>query len=121
MPKSVFITGTSTGIGLATAKLFFEKGWNVVATLRNPEKDTELKQLDASRILVLKLDVTDINAIEQAVASAIARFGKIDLLINNAGYGQNGIFELTPREQVKEQMDVNVFGTLSYHIIFFLP
>ncbi|KAK7691650.1 hypothetical protein QCA50_005049 [Cerrena zonata] len=111
MSKTVFITGTSTGIGLASAKLFFEKGWKVVATMRNPE-GSELKEFDPSRMFVLQLDVTDLSSIEQAIASAITKFGKIDLLINNAGYGQNGIFELISREQVKEQFDVNVFGVM---------
>lgn len=112
MPQTVFITGASTGIGLATAKHFYEQGWNVAATMRNPEKDTELRQLDPSRMFVLHLDVTDLSSIQQAVSFAISKFSKIDVLVNNAGYGQNGVFELTPREQVKEQFDVNVFGEL---------
>ena len=117
MSKTILITGCSTGIGLASSRLFFEKGWNVVATMRNPDKDTELRTFDASRILVVKLDVTDLTSIEQAIAAGIAKFGKIDVLVNNAGYGQNGLFELTPREQVQEQFDVNVFGQLVLFLI----
>ncbi|KAI0070697.1 3-oxoacyl-reductase [Panus rudis PR-1116 ss-1] len=112
MSHTVFITGTSSGIGLATAKLFFEKGWNVVATMRTPEKDTELKQLDPARMLVQQLDVQDKSTIDPAVQAALKKFGKIDLLVNNAGYGQFGIFELLSPEKVKEQFDVNVFGVM---------
>ena len=113
MSKTILITGCSTGIGLASSRLFFEKGWNVVATMRNPDKDTELRTFDASRMLVVKLDVTDLTSIEQAIAAGIAKFGKIDVLVNNARYGQNGLFELTPQEQ----FDVNVFRRLSFCVI----
>ncbi|KAI0074183.1 3-oxoacyl-reductase [Panus rudis PR-1116 ss-1] len=113
MTQTVFITGTSSGIGLASAKLFFGKGWNVVATMRAPEKDTELKQLDPACMLVQRLDVQDQSTIESAIQAALNKFGKIDLLINNAGYGQFGVFELLPPEKVKEQFDVNVFGVMN--------
>ncbi|KAL6306856.1 3-oxoacyl-reductase [Sparassis latifolia] len=108
----MFITGASSGIGLASAKLFFEKGWNVVATMRTPEKDTELKQLDSSRMLVLRLDVQDLDSIAPAVDAALAKFGTFDVLLNNAGYGQVGPFEMTPREKIQEQFDVNLFGLM---------
>ena len=110
MPKTVFITGASSGIGLASAKLFHEKGWNVVATMRTPE-NSELYSLDTQRMLILPLDVRDLSAINAAVEAAVARFHGIDLLVNNAGYGQNGVFEMIPREKIQEQFDVNVFGT----------
>ncbi|GBE83669.1 Uncharacterized oxidoreductase [Sparassis crispa] len=112
MANTVLITGASSGIGLASAKLFFEKGWNIVATMRAPEKDTELKQLDPARMLVLRLDVQDLASIAPAVDAALAKFGTIDVLLNNAGYGQFGVFEMTSREKVQEQFDVNIFGLM---------
>jgi NAD(P)-dependent dehydrogenase (short-subunit alcohol dehydrogenase family) len=105
--KTVLITGASSGIGKATATLFADKGWNVVATMRQP--DSGLKQ---DTVLVVKLDVTDPRSIREAIDAGVARFGKIDLLINNAGYGQYGLFEAIPREKVQEQFDVNVFGVM---------
>lgn len=112
MVNTVVITGASSGIGLASARLFFEKGWNVVATMRSPEKASELAALDPARILILRLDLQDLASIAPAIESSITKFGKIDLLLNNAGYGQNGLFETISREQIQEQFDVNVFGQL---------
>ncbi|HVL01198.1 MAG TPA: SDR family NAD(P)-dependent oxidoreductase, partial [Dongiaceae bacterium] len=82
--KTVFITGCSSGIGRAAAKLFQRNGWNVVATLRNPAQETELKKLDDT--LVLALDVSDQASIDAAVKKALEKFGGIDVLVNNAGY-----------------------------------
>ena len=110
MPKTVFITGASSGIGLATARLFHERGWNVVATMRTPE-NSELTEKGDESMLVVRLDVQDSGSIESAVQAALAKFSKIDLLVNNAGYGQNGIFEMVSREKIQEQFDVNVFGS----------
>jgi len=111
MKKTILITGCSTGIGRMTAKYFQEKGWNVVATVRSkPEQDTELNALD--NILVTTLDVTKEDTIKSALAEAIERFGKIDVLLNNAGYGSYGILEATPEKAIRMQFDVNVIGTL---------
>jgi NAD(P)-dependent dehydrogenase (short-subunit alcohol dehydrogenase family) len=85
MGKTILITGSSSGIGKVTAKYFQEKGWNVIATMRSPAKETELTQLD--NVLVTRLDVQDSASITSAVAAGIARFGQIDVLLNNAGYG----------------------------------
>ena len=85
MSKTILITGASSGIGKATAKLFQEKGWNVIATMRKPENEVELKTLD--NVLVTQLDVTDNASIESAVNTTIEKFGTIDVLLNNAGYG----------------------------------
>ncbi|KAG6907605.1 hypothetical protein DXG01_008223 [Tephrocybe rancida] len=112
MSRTVFITGASSGIGLASAKLFFEKGWNVVATMRLPDEDTELGILDPARVLILRLDLQDYASIEPALASALAKFPRIDLLINNAGYGQDGLFETLTRVQIQDQFNVNVFGVM---------
>ena len=110
MGKTVLITGCSSGIGQATAKLFASKGWNVVATMRKPAAETELTK--CNNVLVTRLDVQDCDSIKQAIEAGIARFGRIDALINNAGYGQYGLFEAIPREKIQEQFDVNVFGVM---------
>lgn len=110
MSKTVLITGTSTGIGKAAAKLFAAKGWNVVATMRDPGKEAELTEI--GNILVTRLDVQDRDSISQAIAAGISRFGRIDALVNNAGYGQFGLFEATAREKIIEQFEVNVFGVM---------
>jgi NAD(P)-dependent dehydrogenase (short-subunit alcohol dehydrogenase family) len=83
MNKTILITGASSGIGAATAKLFVQEGWNVIATMRKPEHETELRTSD--HVLVTKLDVLDLYSIENAVNEGIQKFGKIDVLVNNAG------------------------------------
>lgn len=110
MKKTVLITGCSSGFGKATASHFANQGWNVVATMRNPKPDNELARVDG--VLVTHLDVQDPASVEQAVAVGIERFGRIDALVNNAGFGLYGVFEATPREKIREQFDVNVFGTM---------
>ncbi|MEO1352474.1 MAG: SDR family oxidoreductase [Cyanobacteria bacterium J06635_15] len=110
MGKTILITGSSSGIGKATAKYFQERGWNVIATMRAPDKETELTQLD--NVLVTRLDVQDSASITSAVEAGINRFGKIDVLLNNAGYGAYGLLEATPVENIKRQFDVNVIGLL---------
>ncbi len=108
--NTILITGASSGIGKTTAKFFQAKGWNVIATMRSPHKETELTQLD--NVLVTRLDVQDAASIASAVDEGIARFGKIDVLLNNAGYGSYGILEATPIEKIRRQFDVNVIGLL---------
>jgi NAD(P)-dependent dehydrogenase (short-subunit alcohol dehydrogenase family) len=108
--KTVLITGTSTGFGKASTRHFAAAGWNVVATQRSPQAETELVSLPS--VLVTRLDVQDRGSIEQAIEAGIARFGKIDVLINNAGFGLFGVFESTPRAKLQEQFDVNVFGVM---------
>jgi NAD(P)-dependent dehydrogenase (short-subunit alcohol dehydrogenase family) len=110
MSKTVLITGASSGIGRETARHFHDRGWNVVATMRSPEKETELTELP--NVLVTRLDVQDSASIERAVADGIARFGAIDVLVNNAGYGAYGVLEATPMEKIRRQFDVNVIGLL---------
>jgi NAD(P)-dependent dehydrogenase (short-subunit alcohol dehydrogenase family) len=108
MTKTVLITGTSSGIGKAAVRRFSAKGWNVVATMRDPDGDEN----PAEDVLVAKLDVSDLATIQQSIAAGIERFGRIDAVINNAGYGQNGLFESISREQIQAQFDVNVFGAM---------
>src|SRR5580658_6763371 len=110
MKKTVLITGTSSGFGKATTRLFACEGWNVVATMRQPEKEQELNQLPD--VFVTRLDVQDRASITTAIAAGIARFGRIDTVVNNAGFGLFGLFEATPREKIAEQFDVNVFGVM---------
>jgi NAD(P)-dependent dehydrogenase (short-subunit alcohol dehydrogenase family) len=110
MKKTVLITGASSGIGAASARLFAQQGCNVIATLRTPQAGTALAAIDG--VLVTRLDVQDRDSIQQAIESGIARFGKIDALVNNAGFGLFGVFEGTPRHKVQEQFDVNVFGVM---------
>lgn len=111
MKKTVLITGASQGLGRESAKKFAGEGWNVIASMRSPEKEKELNQLD--NVLVVKLDVQNEQDINDALAAGIAKFGKIDTLINNAGYGVFGPFELATAEQIRTQFDVNVFGVMN--------
>ena len=110
MKQTILITGTSTGLGRTTAKFFASQGWNVVATMRRPEAKAEFAQLD--NVLVTRLDVQDLATIEEAIRAGITRFGRIDAILNNAGFGLFGLFEGTPREKIQEQLDVNVFGVM---------
>jgi NAD(P)-dependent dehydrogenase (short-subunit alcohol dehydrogenase family) len=110
MKKVILITGASSGIGKATANYFLAQNWNVIATMRNPEKEEELTRLE--NVLVLKLDVEDTANIEAAINDGIKHFGHIDALVNNAGYGQMGVFEAITPEQVFKQFNVNVFGVM---------
>jgi NADP-dependent 3-hydroxy acid dehydrogenase YdfG len=111
MKNTILITGASSGIGKATAILFHEKGWNVIATMRKPEEERELNKLD--NILVTPLDVTDTASITTAVALGIQKFGKIDALLNNAGYGAYGPLEATPLDKIERQFGTNVIGLLN--------
>jgi NAD(P)-dependent dehydrogenase (short-subunit alcohol dehydrogenase family) len=110
MPKTVIITGCSTGLGRTSAIDFARKGWNVVATLRELDSATDFPRLD--NVFVTRLDVQDVVSIRTALSAGISRFGSIDVLVNNAGFGLFGVFESTPVEKVREQFDVNVFGVM---------
>lgn len=110
MTKTVLITGASSGFGKDAVRLFQKNGWNVIATMRSPGKETELNKLD--RVALARLDVTDAGSIRQAVEEGIARFGQIDAVVNNAGYGSLGVLEAAPAEVVRQQFDVNVFGVI---------
>lgn len=110
MKKTILITGASTGIGRGTAKYFAEQGWNVAATMRKPEKATELQELD--NLKLFRLDVQDKESIQKAVQDSLDTFGQIDVVLNNAGYGAWGPLESASDEQIRRQFDVNVFGLL---------
>lgn len=110
MSKTIVITGASSGIGKATAIHFQKQGWNVIATMRTPEKETELNTLD--NVQLEKLDVLDLESINTAIQNGIKKYGKIDALVNNAGYGAYGPLETFPRENIVKQFNTNVIGLM---------
>jgi NADP-dependent 3-hydroxy acid dehydrogenase YdfG len=111
MQKTIFITGTSSGIGKLTAIYFANKGWNVAATMRRVDKEKELNTY--RNIKVLTLDVTDEKSISEAIKDTIDTFGGIDVLLNNAGLCVIGPFEAMTNEQIKKQFDVNILGVMN--------
>ncbi|QFR31910.1 oxidoreductase [Ancylobacter sp. TS-1] len=108
--RTWFITGANRGLGLEIALAALEAGDNVIATARNPQQIGEAPEGFADRLHTIPLDVTDRAAVDEAVGAAIARFGRIDVLVNNAGYGQLGAFEEIAPETVSRQFATNVFG-----------
>ena len=107
--KTIFITGSSSGLGRATAKLFSSKGWKVIATMRNPDKETELDKL--SGVVLLPLDVTDPKQIKETVDKAVT-MGGVDVVFNNAGYGMAGPLEGLTDEQIVRMVDTNMMGAI---------
>jgi len=107
--KTIFITGSSSGLGRATAKLFASKGWKVIATMRSPEKETELDKI--AGIVLLPLDVTDSYQIKNAVDKALA-MGEVDVVFNNAGYGMAGPLEGLTDEQIVRMVETNMMGAI---------
>jgi NAD(P)-dependent dehydrogenase (short-subunit alcohol dehydrogenase family) len=110
MNKTVLITGTSSGIGKIAATYFAGQGWNVAATMRTPEKETELNTL--ANVRLYALDVTRPESIHKALAAARSDFGRIDAVVNNAGFGADGVFEAMTDEFIEKQFDTNVFGLM---------
>ncbi|WP_046246403.1 oxidoreductase [Hymenobacter terrenus] len=110
--KTWFITGASSGFGEALATYLLEKGDRMAATFRKPEQATEFTAKEAGRTLGVVCDVTNEPQVKTAVAEAIAHFGHLDVVVNNAGYGSMGSIEEVPAEEVQRQFDVNVFGAL---------
>ncbi len=111
--KTWFITGASSGFGDAFSRHAIAKGYNVVATARDPSRLAAIAALAPERVLVHRLDVTRTGEAESAVKAAIARFGRIDVLINNAGYGIVGAAEETPEDELRAQMETNFFGAVA--------
>jgi NAD(P)-dependent dehydrogenase (short-subunit alcohol dehydrogenase family) len=109
-PKIWFVTGAARGIGAAIARAALDAGDSVVATGRRREALVETFGEDGDALLSLALDVTDAAQIAAAVETAVARFGRIDVLVNNAGYGHLGLFEETRPQDARTQFDTNVFG-----------
>ncbi len=108
MSKTIFITGSSTGLGRATAILFASRGWKVIATMRKPEGD-ELGNITG--VTLLPLDVTKPAQIKAAVEQALA-LGPVDVVFNNAGYGLAGPLEGMTDEQLVAQIDTNLLGVM---------
>jgi NAD(P)-dependent dehydrogenase (short-subunit alcohol dehydrogenase family) len=106
---TIFITGASSGLGKATAKLFAARGWHVIATMRHPEHETELVQLPT--VHVLPLDVTNPAQIADTVQRAIA-LHPIDVVFNNAGYGLFGALEAVSNEQITQLVSNNLLGVI---------
>ncbi len=107
--KTIFMTGTSTGLGKAAALLFANKGWKVIATMRNPDKAGDLGE--HPNITLMALDVTNTQQIKEVAAAATA-LGDIDVVFNNAGYGLAGPFEGTTDEQMTNNINTNLLGVL---------
>jgi short-subunit dehydrogenase len=105
--KAVLITGCSTGIGRATAEHLARRGWTVYATARRPES---IQDLAGAGCRILALDVCDEGSIRAAVGAVEQAEGAVGVLINNAGYGQEGAFEETPMTEIRRQFETNVFG-----------
>jgi NAD(P)-dependent dehydrogenase (short-subunit alcohol dehydrogenase family) len=108
-----FITGASTGFGRLLAESLLRAGHKVVATARKPEQIADLAQNHPENALALALDVTDHNAAEGAVDTAIQHFGRIDVLVNNAGYGLAGAIEEATEDEYMPVFETNVFGLIS--------
>ncbi|HEU4535856.1 MAG TPA: SDR family oxidoreductase [Polyangiaceae bacterium] len=104
--KTVLITGCSSGYGLETARHFHAQGWNVVATMRTPREGLLPR---AERLRVVALDVTE----PESIAAALEASGPIDVLVNNAGVGLFGAFEVTPMATVREVFETNTFGVMA--------
>jgi len=107
--KTIFITGTSSGLGNAAVELFHNKGWNVIATMRNLENEKIFDGLE--RVTVLPLDVTDPSEIASTVAKALA-LKEIDVVLNNAAYGSMGPLESVNEELLLKQVDTNLLGVI---------
>jgi NAD(P)-dependent dehydrogenase (short-subunit alcohol dehydrogenase family) len=112
MSKTIFITGTSSGIGQATVENFAKAGWKVAATVRDTQKHAELFKT-LKNVTLYELDVTNLEQVENVARQAIQDFGGIDVVVNNAGYCLMGPTETTSMEQIKKQYDTNVFGVFA--------
>ena len=113
MTKTWFVTGASSGFGQAFCEHALERGYNVVATARHVAAVKTLVALAPQRVLALALDVTRPQDAAAAVQSAVARFGRIDVVVNNAGYCVVGAFEETPDGELRAQMETNFFGAMN--------
>jgi NAD(P)-dependent dehydrogenase (short-subunit alcohol dehydrogenase family) len=111
--KTWFITGASSGFGRAFAAHALAHGYNVVATARNVSTLQALVEQAPQRVLALKLDVTDAAGVNEAMQAAVVRFGRIDVLINNAGYPIVGALEETPEQELRAVMETNFFGAMA--------
>jgi NAD(P)-dependent dehydrogenase (short-subunit alcohol dehydrogenase family) len=112
MSKTWFITGTSSGFGRLWAQAALERGDRVVATARKPAALDDLVERFPETVLPLELDVTDREGVFAAVDRAVHRFGRIDVVVNNAGYGHFGMVEEVTERELREQLETNFFGAV---------
>lgn len=111
--KTLFITGVSSGFGQALAREALAAGHRVIGTVRSESAVAMFEALAPERAHAVVLDVTDFEAIDSVVAAVEKRFGPVDVLVNNAGYGHEGVFEESPLAEMRRQFDVNVFGAVA--------
>jgi NAD(P)-dependent dehydrogenase (short-subunit alcohol dehydrogenase family) len=111
-PKVWFITGTSKGFGHVWAEAALERGDKVAATARNTDSVRDLVERYGENVLPIELDVTDKGAVDAAVKQAHEHFGRLDIVVNNAGYGLFGTIEEISEEQARAQIETNLFGAL---------
>ncbi|KMW57107.1 Dehydrogenase [Candidatus Rhodobacter oscarellae] len=111
MARTVLITGCSSGFGKLAAKSFLAQQWNVIATMRAPERESEL--ISGDNLILARLDVTDPSSIRAAVEAGSDRFGGIDVLVNNAGYGGHALFEEATDASIHAMFETNVFGPMN--------
>jgi NAD(P)-dependent dehydrogenase (short-subunit alcohol dehydrogenase family) len=104
------VTGCSTGFGRDLAQLIIDRGWRLIATARDADRVADLAAAAPDRVLALALDVTEQAQIDSVVAAAIETFGRIDVLVNNAGYGYQSTIEEGVDDEIRKQFDANVFG-----------
>jgi NAD(P)-dependent dehydrogenase (short-subunit alcohol dehydrogenase family) len=112
MPRVFFITGCSTGLGKSYAQEVIDRGDIVVATARSMDQLRSFKNATEQNFLPLVLDVTQPKSISDGFAAALDKFSRIDVVVNNAGYGLAGCFEEYDASQIRQQMEVNFFGLL---------
>jgi len=110
--KVVLITGCSSGLGKATSELFAEKGWDVVATMLDPTCESGVELSKIADMIVLELDVTQESTVLSAVEKTVKTFGRLDVLINNAGIAVSGPVELATSEQIFKQCNTNLLGPI---------
>ena len=108
--KTALITGCSTGIGRVAATTFQRSGWNVIATMRTPARESDLTALD--NVLVTRFDVTDRGSIDTAIEAGLERFGALHVLVNNAGYGGHALLEQSSDSAIRAMYETNVFGVI---------
>lgn len=111
--KTLFITGVSSGFGRALAQVALNRGYRVVGTVRNTAAKAEFENLHAENAFAYELDVTHFAAIDAVIADVESQLGPIDVLVNNAGYGHEGVMEESPLDEMRRQFDVNVFGAVA--------
>ena len=112
MNKVWFVTGSSRGLGRSIARAVLEAGDSLAATARQPESLEELKAQFGNRLLALRLDVRDVGQVKQAVADAVKVFGRIDVAVNNAGYGNVAAIEEAPEDEFRDQIETNLWGAV---------